>query len=790
LSADGRVVAIGAEGNSENGFYSGHVRVYEWNSITWIQLGEDIDGREIFDLSGHSVSISADGKVVAIGAPGNGAGHVHVYEWNAIAWIQLGDDIDGESVCDAAGSSVSLSADGRVVAIGTNGSADHPSGTVCIYEWDGTVWNKLGRDIVGEAAGDAFGSSSVSVSADGQVLAIGANFNDGKGFYAGHVRIYELQPDMPSFMPSYIPSGEPSVSMVPTAQPTLTMIPSVQPSVSMTPSEQPTLTMMPSWQPSVSMMPSGQPTLTMMPSWQPSVSMMPSEQPTLTMMPSWQPSVSMMPSGQPTLTMIPSGQPSVSMTPSGQPTLTVIPSWQPSVSMMPSGQPTLTMMPSGQPSVSMMPSGQPTLTMMPSGQPSVSMMPSGQPTLTMIPSGQPSVSMMPSGQPTLTMIPSWQPSVSMMPSGQPTLTMIPSGQPSVSMMPSISNLPSSNPTYKPTPHRLTRKPTHTPSRSPSLSPPPPPTKPPVKMPVTFQSYFASGSICGGCIISSDIETVYNSLDFDGIVHVGSIQCTSFCNLSLNGLINSNSAKTGTAEGVQFVLEFILTATNPEDILEPSKVLEFFNSRSEVISATMSQILGTDITIQDSLREIEAPSASPTQSAVPTISMIPSGSHSPTQKYQPSVSPESTHNPSYSPTTASSKTIRILSTFQFDDSGRNFCLNAMKFTVGSKIKMRPCKDNFAKQKWFMDEFNQMHLIKYPNLCMVHNKRDIVIGTCNHSNRTMRNKSRFQHDRVKGLFYVKKKKRVLYLGVDAGHKYGPVKLFLESEQNESLNKWMIL
>jgi hypothetical protein len=87
MSADGNVIAIGAPYNDGNGYYAGHVRVYEWNvtASDWSQRGTDIDGEAERDQSGGSVSMSADGNVVAIGAlynNGNGewAGHVRVYE--------------------------------------------------------------------------------------------------------------------------------------------------------------------------------------------------------------------------------------------------------------------------------------------------------------------------------------------------------------------------------------------------------------------------------------------------------------------------------------------------------------------------------------------------------------------------------------------------------------------------------------------------------------------------------------------------------------------------------------
>ena len=89
----------------------------------WTQVGLDIDGEAANDQSGQSVSLSADGSIMAIGAPdnaGNGAasGHVRVYKNVAGTWTQIGVDINGEAADDNSGYSVSLSADGATIAIG------------------------------------------------------------------------------------------------------------------------------------------------------------------------------------------------------------------------------------------------------------------------------------------------------------------------------------------------------------------------------------------------------------------------------------------------------------------------------------------------------------------------------------------------------------------------------------------------------------------------------------------------------------------------------------------------
>jgi hypothetical protein len=85
------------------------VRVYEFKEGSWNQKGADIDGEAQGDESGWSVSLSADGSVVAISSTGNDGfdgtdswrGHVRVYEFKEGSWNQKGADIEiaGEVMC-------------------------------------------------------------------------------------------------------------------------------------------------------------------------------------------------------------------------------------------------------------------------------------------------------------------------------------------------------------------------------------------------------------------------------------------------------------------------------------------------------------------------------------------------------------------------------------------------------------------------------------------------------------------------------------------------------------------
>jgi hypothetical protein len=212
LSYDGSVVAIGAVRQSDDSdtSYRGTVNVYKFddNSGSWLDRGAVINGERKQDYSGWSTSLSADGSRLAIGAyknddSGNESGHVRVYKYSNNQWVQLGSDIVGEIAGAQSGYSVSLSADGSVVAIGaiynTNNQGD-VTGHVRVYEYDGAFgsgWSQRGGNIDGEGPWDGSGNS-VSLSADGSVVAIGAsmifNLSD-RNLDTGHVRVYRYKPN-------------------------------------------------------------------------------------------------------------------------------------------------------------------------------------------------------------------------------------------------------------------------------------------------------------------------------------------------------------------------------------------------------------------------------------------------------------------------------------------------------------------------------------------------------------------------------------------------------------------
>lgn len=200
MSSDGMTVASGAP---QYGNLNGRVIVHSWNGSAWFQKGIDLTGTPM-ERFGTSVDMSADGNLLAIGARINSdssttSGAVHMYAWDNNAWQQKGSTIYGNLSGQGLGQYIDISDDGSTVAIGApfrsiDVNTSETIGLVRTYRWNETIsdWEQLGTDLTGILQGDWFGST-ISLNSDGNRLAVGAHFSHVFGQYAGYVKVFTYE---------------------------------------------------------------------------------------------------------------------------------------------------------------------------------------------------------------------------------------------------------------------------------------------------------------------------------------------------------------------------------------------------------------------------------------------------------------------------------------------------------------------------------------------------------------------------------------------------------------------
>lgn len=188
MSRDGTIMAIGAPNNDATPNDGGHVRVYQLVNQTWTQMGADIDGTVAQDFFGQSVSLSANGMILAVGAPDHNYnaisnnGQVKIFRWNGTTWGSgetINPTIHQTTQNLNFGGALQLSDDGNTIVIGGRGYATS-QGVFYVYTYEEGAWNHKHTEF-GQATGDALGYS-VSISGDGLRVAGGANNPDGTSY--------------------------------------------------------------------------------------------------------------------------------------------------------------------------------------------------------------------------------------------------------------------------------------------------------------------------------------------------------------------------------------------------------------------------------------------------------------------------------------------------------------------------------------------------------------------------------------------------------------------------------
>ncbi|PIE68227.1 MAG: integrin, partial [Deltaproteobacteria bacterium] len=218
LSADGNTLAVGAhledsdatgiDGDEANNSADGAGAVYvftrtgtSWSHQAYIKASNT----DVGDNFGFSVALSSEGNTLAVGAyfeDSNGneannsksqAGAVYVFSRTGTTWSQQAYiKAANTDAYDSFGYSVALSADGNTLAVGAyqedssatgingdkNDNGANSAGAVYIFTRTGTNWNQQAYIKASNTDADDYFGESVTLSADGNTLAVGATGED------------------------------------------------------------------------------------------------------------------------------------------------------------------------------------------------------------------------------------------------------------------------------------------------------------------------------------------------------------------------------------------------------------------------------------------------------------------------------------------------------------------------------------------------------------------------------------------------------------------------------------
>ena len=221
FSDNGQLLAVGVihDDVAING--AGVVHIYAWDGTTYNRRARVYTDLPLAsDRIGYSVSFAENGSVLVIGATGAHNGNVggaFVYDWTGIRYRQRSIFV-GDTYDDNLGSGVAISDNGLVLAIGVKyeDTVGNGAGAVRTFTWNtgSESWTESAKlTSPAPQAGNRFGDS-VSISADGTILAVGAATGEGLTNNTGVVFIFKrsgstwIQGDAPVFKLANATSGQ------------------------------------------------------------------------------------------------------------------------------------------------------------------------------------------------------------------------------------------------------------------------------------------------------------------------------------------------------------------------------------------------------------------------------------------------------------------------------------------------------------------------------------------------------------------------------------------------------
>jgi hypothetical protein len=189
-------IVVGADGDSELGFFSGAIYVFSLDGSIWIQQ-QKLHAQDARESASFGYHLAISGDTIVAGAPGDEVGNhtrgaAYVFSRRSHGWLQDRKLVAKDSdVFDGYGLRVAVSGD--TIAVGS--TFDHDAalygGAAYVYTRNGqSGWSLHEKLFASDAArDDAFGCA---VAASNNTVVVGAFGKSDIAFYAGAAYVYEF----------------------------------------------------------------------------------------------------------------------------------------------------------------------------------------------------------------------------------------------------------------------------------------------------------------------------------------------------------------------------------------------------------------------------------------------------------------------------------------------------------------------------------------------------------------------------------------------------------------------
>ena len=185
LAADGDRALVGARSKAAG---AGAAYVFLRTAGTWAEETKlsATDGAAS-DNFGQAVALSSDASTALVGAHGdaNSSGSAYIYVRTGSTWSEQAKLVASDRVSgDLFGWGLDLSGTGNRAVIGAyheDDSGTTDNGAAYVFVWSGSVWQEQSKLLAADKASSDYFGLGVSLSSAGDVVLIGANYENDSG---------------------------------------------------------------------------------------------------------------------------------------------------------------------------------------------------------------------------------------------------------------------------------------------------------------------------------------------------------------------------------------------------------------------------------------------------------------------------------------------------------------------------------------------------------------------------------------------------------------------------------